>query len=284
MLPIARWLMRGTPYAAGGAALAAIIPWLFWFSAAIVALATLRRGLAPALPVLVAASVPAGWWWTQGDAIPLASVLLVTLMAVVLRERMRWSEALIVGTLAGAMMIQLGIFVPPGGTEQLLEQLRQGSAEIDRMLTELARHGYDTQELATLLIGGVTGLVVLVAAIGCLALARAWQAGLYNPGGFREEFHALRFTLRELVVLVVLGVVGMVLGIPSLSLLAWVPLLVAGIALVHGFIGLKGMNGLWLIAFYLLLITTWPMILIVLLVAFIDVFADFRSRLAPRGD
>ncbi|EWH02150.1 hypothetical protein Q427_10185 [Halomonas sp. BC04] len=166
----------------------------------------------------------------------------------------------------------------------MLEQLRQGSAEIDRMLTELARHGYDTQELATLLIGGVTGLVVLVAAIGCLALARAWQAGLYNPGGFREEFHGLRLTLRELVVLVVLGVVGMVLGIPSLSMLAWVPLLVAGIALVHGFIGLKGMNGLWLIAFYLLLITTWPMILIVLLVAFIDVFADFRSRLAPRGD
>ncbi|AMD01289.1 hypothetical protein [Halomonas chromatireducens] len=284
MLPIARWLMRGTPYAAGGAALAAIIPWLFWFSAAIVALATLRRGLAPALPVLVAAAVPAGWWWTQGDAIPLASVLLVTLMAVVLRERMRWGEALIVGTLAGAMMIQLGIFVPPGGTEQLLEQLRQGSAEIDRMLTELARHGYDTQQLATLLIGGITGLVVLVAAIGCLALARAWQAGLYNPGGFREEFHSLRLTLRELVVLVVLGVVGMVLGIPSLSMLAWVPLLVAGIALVHGFIGIKGMNGLWLIAFYLLLITTWPMILIVLLAAFIDVLADFRGRLAPRSD
>ncbi|RDB43518.1 hypothetical protein DU490_07260 [Halomonas sp. DQ26W] len=284
MLPIARWLMRATPYAAGGAALAAIIPWLFWFSGAIVALATLRGGLVPALPVLVAAAIPAGWWWTQGDAIPLASVLLVTLMAVVLRERMRWSEALIVGTLAGAMMIQLGIFVPPGGTESLLEQLRQGSVEIDRMLTELARQGYDTQELATLLIGGITGLVVLVAAIGCLALARAWQAGLYNPGGFREEFHALRLTLRELIVLVVLGVVGMVLGIPSLSMLAWVPLLVAGIALVHGFIGMKGMNGLWLIAFYLLLITTWPMILIVLLVAFVDVFADFRGRLAPRGD
>ncbi|PMR76645.1 hypothetical protein [Billgrantia endophytica] len=284
MLPIARWLMRGTPYAAGGAALAAIIPWLFWFGAAIVALATLRRGLAPAVPVLVAAAVPAGWWWVQGDAIPLASVLLVTLMAVVLRARMRWSEALIVGTVAGAAMIQLGVFVPPGGTGPLLEQLRQGSSEVDRMLTELTRQGYDAEELATLLIGGITGLMVMVAAVGCLALARSWQAGLYNPGGFRQEFHAFRLTVRELGLLVVLGVIGMVLGIPSLGMLAWVPLLVAGIALVHGFVGAKGMNGLWLIAFYLLLITTWPMILIVLLAAFIDVFADFRGRLASRSD
>ncbi|MBW6390918.1 hypothetical protein [Billgrantia antri] len=284
MLPIARWLMRGTPYAVGGAALAAIVPWLFWLSGAIVALVTLRRGLSPALPVLAAAAIPAGWWWTQGDVIPLASVLLVTLMAVVLRSRMRWGEALIVGTLATAVLVQLGIFVPPGGTGPLLEQLRQGSDEIDRMLAELVRQGYDTEQLASLLIGGITGLVVLIAAIGCLALARAWQAGLYNPGGFRLEFHALRLAPRELGLLVLFGVVGMVLGLPSLSMLVWVPLLIAGMALVHGFIGIKGMNGLWLIAFYVLLITTWPMILIVLLAAFIDVFVDFRGRLAPRGD
>ncbi|MCG6657692.1 hypothetical protein HOP52_07980 [Halomonas campisalis] len=284
MLTIARWLMRGTPYAAGGAAIAAIVPWLFWFSAAVAALVTLRRGLVPTLPVIVAAALPAGWWWVQGDAIPLASILLVTLMAVVLRERMRWSEALIVGALAGAVMIQLGVFVPPGGTGPLLEQLRQGSSEIDRLLTELTRQGYDAQELATLLIGGVTGLVVLVAAVACLALGRSWQAGLYNPGGFRQEFHALRLSGREFFLLVALIAVGMVLGIPALSMLAWIPLLVAGIALVHGFIGAKGMNGLWLIAFYLLLITTWPTILIVLLAACIDVFVDFRGRLASRSD
>lgn len=280
MLPIARWVMRGTPHAAGGAVVASFIPWLFWLGAAIAALMTLRRGLSPALPVIIAAALPAGWWWTQGDAIPLASILLVTLMAVVLRSRMRWSEALIAGALAGAAMIQLGVFLPPGGAGPMLEQLRQGSAEIDGMLRELAAQGLDTEQLASLLISGVTGLIVLLAAVACLALARGWQAGLYNPGGFREEFHALRLAPRELAVLVALGVVGMVLGIPALGLLAWVPLLVTGIALVHGFIGLKGMNGLWLVAFYVLLITTWPMILIVLLLAFIDSFADFRGRLA----
>ncbi|MDY7115438.1 hypothetical protein RAN53_03700 [Halomonas sp. SSL-5] len=282
MLTIARWVMRGTPHAAGGAAVATLIPWLFWLGAAIAALVTLRRGLSPALPVIVAAAVPSGWWWMQGDVIPLASVLLVTLMAVVLRSRLRWSEALIVGALAGAVMIQLGIFLPPGGTGEMLAQLRQASPEVERLLSELGSQGLDTEQLAGLLIGGVTGLIVLIAAVACLALARSWQAGLYNPGGFREEFHALRLAPRELVVLAVLGVTGAVLGLPGLGMLLWLPLLVAGIALVHGFIGLKGMNGLWLVAFYLLLITTWPMILIVLLLAFIDVFANIRGRLASR--
>lgn len=282
MLPIARWLMRGTPHAAGGAAVATLIPWLFWLGAAIAALITLRRGLSPALPVIVAAAVPAGWWWAQGDAIPLTSVLLVTLMAVVLRARMRWGETLIGGVLAGAGMIQLGVFLPAGGAGPMLEQLRQSSPDIDRMLRELAGQGLNTEQLAAMLISSITGLVVLLAAVACLALARSWQAGLYNPGGFREEFHALRIAPRELAVLAVLGVVGMLLGIPALGVLLWVPLLIAGIALVHGFIGLKGMNGLWLVAFYALLITTWPMILIVLLLAFIDVFANFRGRLASR--
>ena len=57
-------------------------------------------------------------------------------------------------------------------------------------------------------------------------------------------------------------------------------LLIAGIALIHGIIGIKGMNGLWLVAFYVLLIATWPTILIVLLLAVIDSFADLRGRLA----
>lgn len=239
----------------------------------------LAQGLCPALPVIIAAALPAGFWWAQGDVIPLASVLLVSLMAVILRERIRWSEALIVGTLAAAIMVQLGIFSPPGGTELMLEQLRElargrphahGVCQPRHRYDDSGRHGHWRRH----------GLVVLLAAIACLALARSWQAGLYNPGGFREEFHALRLAPKELAILVVLGVAGMVLGAQALAMLSWIPLLIAGIALVHGFIGIKGMNGLWLVAFYVLLITTWPTILIVLLLGLIDTFANVRARLA----
>ena len=279
MLPVARWSMKGMPQETLVALVASAVPWLFWFGAAIAALVTLRKGMAPAMPVIAAAAVPAGWWWTQGDPIPLATTLLALLMAIVLRSRMRWGEALILGSLAGAAMIQLGVFLPKADTALMLEQLRQSSSEVAAMLDELAAQGLDASRLAELVISGVTGLVVMLAAVACLALARSWQAGLYNPGGFREEFHALRLTPRELILLVVLVIAGTLLGLPGIGMLAWIPLLMAGIGLTHGVVGRKGMNGLWLVAFYLLLITTWPMILIVLVVALIDTFADFRGRL-----
>ena len=171
------------------------------------------------------------------------------------------------------------MFLPKADTALMLEQLRQSSSEVAAMLDELAAQGLDASRLAELVISGVTGLVVMLAAVACLALARSWQAGLYNPGGFREEFHALRLTPRELILLVVLVIAGTLLGLPGIGMLAWIPLLMAGIGLTHGVVGRKGMNGLWLVAFYLLLITTWPMILIVLVVALIDTFADFRGRL-----
>lgn len=279
MLVLARWIMRGTPQAVAAAALTALVPWLFWFSAAVAGLVTLRRGMTTAAPVLIAAALPAGWWWVQGDAVPLASILLVTLMATILRSRMRWAEALIVGSVVCMVMVQLGIFLPAGGTGSLLTELRQSSSEVARMLDQLSAQGVDTEMMAALVIGGATGLVVLLAGIACLALARSWQAGLYNPGGFREEFHALRLSRKQLLLLIALMVLGVVLAVPAASLLAWVPLLVAGVALVHGFIGLKGMSGFWLVGFYALLLTTWPTILIVLLLALVDTFADFRGRL-----
>ncbi|WP_110685508.1 hypothetical protein [Salinicola aestuarinus] len=279
MLALARWIMRGTPQAIVAAALTALVPWLFWFSAAVAGLVTLRRGFTTAAPVLIASALPAGWWWMQGDAVPLASVLLVTLMATVLRSRMRWSETLIVATVASMVLVQLGVFVPAGGAGPLLAELRRSSTDVAGMLDQLSAQGVDTQLLAEVVIGGVTGLVVLMAAVACTALARSWQAGLYNPGGFREEFHALKLSRKQLLLLVGVLVAGMLLTLPAAALLAWVPLLVAGVALVHGFIGLKGMSGLWLVGFYVLLLTTWPTILIVLLLALVDTFADFRGRL-----
>ncbi|WP_251977845.1 hypothetical protein [Salinicola avicenniae] len=279
MLALARWIMRGTPQAVAAAALTALVPWLFWFSAAVAGLVTLRRGLTTATPVLLAAALPAGWWWMQGDAVPLASILLVTLMATVLRARMRWPEALIVGSVACMVLVQLGVFVPPGGAAPLLAELRSSSGEVASMLDQLAAQGIDTELMATLVIGGVTGLIVLLAGIACLALARSWQAGLYNPGGFRDEFYALKLSRKQLLLLVGVTALGMVFAVPAAGLLAWVPLLIAGVALVHGFIGLKGMSGFWLVGFYALLLTTWPTILIVLLLALVDTFADFRARL-----
>lgn len=281
MQAFARWVMESPLRAIGVAFVASLIPWLFWLSATVSALVTLRRGLVAAAPVVLAAALPAGWWWIQGDSIALASVLLVTLMATILRERFRWGETLLAGSVAVAVLIQLGVFSPPDAA-QLIQQVRTQAPEIDTLLQEYASQGVEVEVLARLLIAAVTGVMIMVASTACLALARSWQAGLYNPGGFRAEFHAFRLSKLELLGVILMAAVGLLVALPGAALMAWIPLIVAGIALVHGMIGIKSMSGLWLVGFYALLLTTWPTLVIVLLLALIDTFADFRARLASR--
>lgn len=281
MLPIARWSMKGTPQAAAIVLLTSVAPFLmvFWFGSAIVALVALRRGLNNALPVAAASLVPAGWWWTQGEPVPAVTTLLALLMAVVLRSRMRWSEALIVGVLGGVLLAQLGIYAPRFDISLLLGEMRQTLPDYAALIDQVAAEtGVSAQQMLTGIMLARAGVAPTLAVLG-LILARAWQAGLYNPGGFREEFHALRLNPRELLLLVVLLAVGYITAHGEVTYLAALPILVAGIGLVHGVVGRKGMKGVWLVAFYIMLIILQPMVLIVLVVAVLDTLLDIRRRL-----
>ncbi|MCM2130154.1 hypothetical protein [Larsenimonas rhizosphaerae] len=279
MVSFARWVMRGPLNATLVAFAAGLMPWLFWLGAAICALVTLRRGLVAALPVLIGAALPLGWWWTQGDAVPLSTLLLTTLMAVILRSRSAWGDTLISASVVTGVLIKLGVFVPPNAAA-IMTELRHNSAELGNMLDHYARQGVSVEQLSGMVMGSVIGMVVMLASIACLALARGWQAGLYNPGGLREEFHGFRLSPAQLGLLLAVSVVGFLIGFPALVLVTWIPLLIAGIALMHGIIGLKGMSGLWLVGFYALLLTAWPAIVIVILLALADSVLNIRSRLA----
>jgi hypothetical protein len=80
--------------------------------------------------------------------------------------------------------------------------------------------------------------------------------------------------------------VAPVLGINAL-LLGWVaglPLLVAGIALVHGVVGRKSASNLWLVAFYALLVVQgFAISLLLMLLAIVDSWLDIRRRIRPAG-
>ncbi len=119
-----------------------------------------------------------------------------------------------------------------------------------------------------------------------MLLARAWQAGLYNPGGFREEFHGLDIGRPLGVVALVLFGLALVLGDGSSTLARELALLLAplfllqGLAVAHRIVAALGMSVGWLVALYLLLFFAMPhAALIVILVGLVDVFVDFRGRL-----
>lgn len=282
MLPVvASWVMQKRHRAMAVAFLATFLPWCFWIGAAVVALGTLRKGFAVATPVIIAGLVGSGFWAFEGSYVPLCGLLVTLLMSVVLRARVSWAEMLIAGAALMAVLVQTNILVPPHAAE-MMNMLRHRSVELDTMLNAYARQGISVNQLVSTVFGITIGAMASLMSVGAIAVARFCQAALYNPGGFRDEFHSFRLSPLQLLIMIIVTLLGLVLGVPSAILVSWVPLLIAGIALVHGVVGIKRMNGLWLVIFYILLLTAWPVIIIVLLLALIDTFTNIRGRLATR--
>ncbi|NNL57625.1 MAG: hypothetical protein HKO71_07720, partial [Pseudomonadales bacterium] len=131
-------------------------------------------------------------------------------------------------------------------------------------------------------IMGMLALLQAMTTLFSVVVARWWQALLYNPGGFREEFHQMRLQ-RLHALLLVAGFVALV-AVPDYSFWAWLfiaPLLVAGLALVHGMADIMGWPARWLVIFYLLAFFIFrPLLALLAACAVADSALDFRSRLA----
>ena len=150
----------------------------------------------------------------------------------------------------------------------------------------------DSQQLIAELARWMTGFFAagfFMQLVVSLFIARWWQAVLYNPGGFRQEFHQLRLHR-------VLGYLGAVLG--GLSLLpqtadagllryAMILLLAAyflqGLATIHGIVGLLKNGRIWLIAVYALLLIAGPQMgIVIAMLGLADIWFDFRARAKAR--
>ena len=84
MRALAEFVMRGRMQATLVVVGSAIVPLLFWLSAAAGALVLLRRGLSDALGILVWAVLPAIFIWYLGDPIVLMVLLGTLALAQVL--------------------------------------------------------------------------------------------------------------------------------------------------------------------------------------------------------
>ncbi|MGB1838381.1 MAG: hypothetical protein ACPHZA_16660 [Marinobacter adhaerens] len=285
MRALAQYVMRG-PFQAGGvAAVTTAVPLLFWIGAAVVGLVILRLGISQGLNIGLWALLPAlGWSIFGQDPTALAVLLQVMLMASLIRTTQSWEKALLAGSF---LAIVTGLMLPvvyPGLLDDLVQAgvsfYQQYNAEIAQSL------GDDLDRVIRDTMNASMAGTYLATGVGMTMLARSWQAGLYNPGGFRKEFHSLRLSAPIAVLCAVTMVVGPILGLNSM-LLAWAagtPLFLACLALVHGVVGLKKLSGNWLAMFYVALILLGPSLMILLVVlAFVDSWLDIRRRISPAG-
>lgn len=301
MQALASFVMRGMPQAVTMTLLLAALSLLFppasIFSSAVVGLVALRRGAVPGGTVLGMAVVASGL--LAGVALGSVNLAIgflllmwlpVWLLALLLRSSRSLSMT-VIGALALGVVMLAGQFLhsadPVAEWETLLGPFVQSLVEAQLL------EGDQQARLVSLMAGWMPGIVAagfFLQTLVAIFLARWWQALLYNPGGFRTEFHQLRLP-RLLAVLLLLLVLLMVMqagsGVTVLEYLlvllvcAW---FVHGLALVHGVVGKLGSSGGWLVAVYLLLLFALPHMSIVLATAGVaDAWFDFRARLRPRG-
>jgi uncharacterized protein YybS (DUF2232 family) len=112
---------------------------------------------------------------------------------------------------------------------------------------------------------GAMGVSVMSVALGALFLARSWQAGLFNPGGFQTEFHALSLgknAALSCVLVIVLSVVqnGQLAG--AIAFVVIFAFFIQGLAVSHSLVKQRGMHRFWLYGIYVLLVIPHTMLLL----------------------
>lgn len=293
----ARW--RAVVIAVVSAAAALLLPPLAYVGAAVVGLVTLRLGATEGLKVLAAGAVALTALGVAlgGLALPLVSGALVLwvpvwLLALLLRLSRSLALVLQVSAVFGAALVILAYLWlgDPAGwwaprLEVILEPLFTArSLDAGDYIPDLARW-MTAMTVAALVLGVLISLI----------WARAWQARLYNPGGFGAEFRELRLDRQFAVLgLVVVGAAQLsTLGLAAAGLATVaadivftlvVIYLLQGLALAHAAVHITKARRTWLVGLYGLLLFAAPQLVMLLaLLGWLDTWIDVRARLGARG-
>ena len=279
MRGLAQFIMKGRLHGILFVVAASLVPLFMWFGNAALALWTLRRG--PAEGVIIGLGALAGYLLVEliatGQA---AGVLMMALVlwlpvfgaAVILRGTISLPITLL--AIAGFSTLVLGFWALVTGDEGV------GWASLVGVdIAELS----DAQREELAAIGRYVPLIVALSVwlntiIGVL-LGRYWQALLYNPGGFRAEFHSLRLGNGLALATALCLSAGVLLGIwplVQLGLVLGAGYVLQAFAVVHAFSYVRGWGWLVPAAGYLTLPLSWPAFMVVGLV---DSWQDFRQRL-----
>lgn len=298
MKALAAFIMRGQTHAiaitAGFAILSLIFPLLGLLSAAAVGLVTLRLGPMAGLLVLIAGSV-----LVTGVAMLTATPLILpTIVSLLVLLLLTWIVAIVLRT-TRSMALAVTIVTAIGGLFVVVFHLMVGDpaawwkANFDEFFAQATESMMMDQQMvfqqnldtwAGIMTGFVT-MAFLLNVIFSLFIARSWQAMLYNPGGFRGEFHGLRFGKQLAIVSLVIASLALlpdsllVSISKDLLMLIMMIYVLQGIAVVHAIVGMKGLHWAWLVGLYVLV---FLMPQFVAITGYIDTWMDFRKRVAKQ--
>lgn len=299
---LAVYIMKGRMQAMMVASTLAVLSLLFLpisiVSSATVALVTLRLGSLEGLYVMFSGAAAAGllslllfaddhfalmrlvlWFW-----------LPVWLIAISLREGRQLAGSVEISVLLGVLGV-LGFysFMPDPAAfwrsvlavvvPLMYQAQADAAAENVKLFIDMVAH-YMT--------GGFAAASVYMLLFG-LFLARSWQAGLYNPGGFRSEFLALKgHRYMAFAALLAMGLTWLAAGSvaeigANLLIVLSVFYTVTGTAVLHcTFAAAKGSR--FMVPLLYVTLFTIPHILVAVAVCGLaDTWLNLRNKLKPNG-
>ena len=286
MRALAEFIMRGRAQACAVAFLGNLFPLI---SPATVGLVLLRKGSQEGMVVLLWAALPliASYFFGQGSSLLAVisgfSLLLTLAAATVLSATRSWQWTILMSmSMATVVTLVIGLLL---GVEidLLIDRLNALFAEV------AAQQSSQIEPVAASrpLVLGASALMLALSTVVCLFVARWWQAMLYNPGGFGEEFRQLRLDMRVAGLLI--GVFVLVLYLPIeyrfWAELMLVPLLLAGLSLMHYAVNVAALGSSWLVFMYIGLVVSGPVIGGLLVgLGLADSLLNLRLRLTANKD
>lgn len=288
--------MRGPFQAAALAALFGVLSWVLplpHLSAGVVGLVAMARGPLPAFKVLGLALVPVaavalGLFGSAAPVVVLALWWLSALVFGALLARCADQGVVLVAIAALALLGAAALRLVTGDVtafwagvvERFMTLLAEAGGELPLADPETLRQS--AAVLTSVLAAGVVMNVMLT-----LLLARWWQAMLYNPGGFRQEFRRMglpRGGTGAVALLAGLSV-GAALLTPAaagvaadVSAVAMVVLAFIGLAVAHHEVARRGWPVGALVLMYLALVLLQGVALLALvLLAVVDGARDLRG-------
>ncbi len=280
MRGLAEFIMRGRWQALAIAVLGSVLVIAAPMSAAAIALVTMAQGVRDGAWVALWSLLPAlVLGWVSGDYGTGFLLLSVFVGAVVLSQTLSLSLALLavvpVSAVGGVALLTFNTaFI-----EAMLSML-------DTLIATLQAEAPDSGASLNALRPTVTQVAGLMAtgnalmASLSLLLGRYWQAVLFKPGAFGEEFRAFRLPSVLAALLVLIAILGALNGseVAAWAALAGIPVTLAGFALLHHIARRQQLGSPFLAVSYVLWIVVDGLKVGVLLAVLLDAFLDLGRR------
>ena len=297
MISLARFILKGHSQAALVAAsmamLGLLLPPLAWLSGAAVALVTLVNGHRSGLLVTAIAGIATAVLAGLIISVPILAVYYVllvwlplVLVAVVLRQTVSLDLCLqLIAAVSIIGLILMYVFFPDFG-----EIWR---SQLNMMADDLVARSEGSVDKAQLMqvidqivriLPGFFASSFMIGTMLSLYLARWWQAVLYNPGGFGQEFRTINLGKTTALIALAIAIAASLIKADmfnAMLLVVFALYLNQGVAVLHSVFHARQLNSVWLFLVYLFMFFVPHIVVVLALAGLADTWIDFRRRLSP---